>query len=125
MMVEMTRERFEELVAEALDEIPEPFASHLENVQVVVEEEPSAEDLDRADVATGGTLFGLYQGVPQTERGAGYTFVLPDKITIYRGPILRGCSDEDDVYDEVATTVVHEIAHHFGISDDRLDELGW
>lgn len=124
-MLDLPRPRFEELVAEALDEIPEPFASHLDNVEVIVEEEPDVEDLQRAEVAPGGTLFGLYQGIPQTDRGAGYTFVLPDKITIFRGPILRVCSDEDEAYDEIATTVVHEIAHHFGISDERLDELGW
>jgi predicted Zn-dependent protease with MMP-like domain len=124
-MIEMSEGEFEALVAEALDEIPEPFASHLENVDVVVQDEPTHEDLVAADVAPGGTLFGLYQGVPQTQRGAGYTFVMPDKITIYRGPILRDCDDPDDVYDEVATTVVHEIAHHFGIDDERLHELGW
>jgi predicted Zn-dependent protease with MMP-like domain len=124
-MVRIAPGRFEHLVAEALDEIPEPFASHLDNVDVVIEDEPSEEDLERSDVGPGGTLFGLYQGVPQTERSAAYTFVLPDKITIFRGPILRACTDEDEVYDEVVTTVVHEIAHHFGISDDRLDELGW
>ncbi|MGH2759810.1 MAG: metallopeptidase family protein [Actinomycetota bacterium] len=124
-MLQMSERDFEALVAEALDEIPEPFASHLENVDVVVQDEPTREDLAGADVGPGGTLFGLYQGVPQTERGPGYTFVLPDKITIYRGPILRDCDDADEVYDEVVTTVVHEIAHHFGISDERLDELGW
>jgi predicted Zn-dependent protease with MMP-like domain len=124
-MTEMPDGRFEDLVAEALDDLPEPFASHLDNVHVVIEAEPTPDELDRADIGRGGTLFGLYQGIPQTERGPGYTFVLPDKITIYRGPILRACADEDEVYDEVATTVVHEIAHHFGISDERLDELGW
>jgi predicted Zn-dependent protease with MMP-like domain len=124
-MFRLSPKRFEQLVAEALEEIPEPFASHLDNVHIVVEEEPSLEDLSRADVESGNTLYGLYQGVPQTARGAGYTFTLPDKITIYRGPILRACADEDEVYDQVAETVVHEIAHHFGISDERLEELGW
>lgn len=123
-MIDMTAGQFEDLVAEALDDLPEPFASHLDNVDVVVEDEPTAEDLALAGV-TGGTLFGLYHGIPQTKRGPGYTFVLPDRITIYRGPILRACADEDEVFDEIAITVVHEIAHHFGISDERLDELGW
>jgi predicted Zn-dependent protease with MMP-like domain len=117
--------RFAQLVAQALDEIPEPFASHLENVDVVVEDEPSREDLRQLGIGPRGTLFGLYQGVPQTQRGPGYTWVMPDKITIFRGPILRACADEDEVSDQVAVTVVHEIAHHFGISDERLDELGW
>lgn len=124
-MFAMSARQFEELVAEALDELPEPFASHLDNVEVVVADEPTPEDLRLAGVEPGGTLLGLYHGIPQTERGQAYTFVLPDRITIYRGPILRRCADEDEVYDEVATTVVHEIAHHFGISDERLDELGW
>ena len=123
--MDMPPARFVDLVAEALDEIPEPFASHLENVEIVVEDEPTPDDLARTGVAPGGTLYGLYQGVPQTERGPGYTFVLPDKITIYRGPILRSCTDEHEAYDQIAETVVHEIAHHFGISDERLDELGW
>jgi predicted Zn-dependent protease with MMP-like domain len=124
-MIDIPREAFEELVAEALDEIPEPFASHLENVHVIVEDEPSVEDLRSAGVRRGATLYGLYHGIPQTKRGPGYTFVLPDTITIFRGPILRSCEDADEVYDQVAETVVHEIAHHFGISDERLDELGW
>lgn len=124
-MLDMPRERFVDLVAEALDELPEPFASHLENVDIVVEDEPTPDDLARTGVSPGGTLYGLYQGVPQTERGPGYTFVMPDKITIFRGPILRVCADEEEAYDQIAETVVHEIAHHFGISDDRLDELGW
>jgi predicted Zn-dependent protease with MMP-like domain len=96
--VRVSPARFEQLVAEALDSLPEPFASHLENVDVVVEDEPSSEDLGASDLPPGNTLFGLYQGIPQTERGPGYTFVMPDKITIFRGPILRACSDEDDGY---------------------------
>ena len=114
-MIELTPQAFEELVAEAMDEIPEPFASMLDNVQIVVEDEPEG----------GEDLFGLYQGIPQTERDGGYTFVMPDKITIFRGPLQRACEDEDDLYDEIAVTIVHEVAHHFGISDERLEELGW
>lgn len=121
----MDRRRFEQIVTEALDDLPDPFATHMDNVHVVVEDEPSPSDIEGAGIEPGGTLYGLYQGVPQTERGPGYTFVLPDKITIFRGPILRDCQDEDDVYDEVITTVVHEIAHHFGVSEERLEELGW
>lgn len=119
----LSREAFEELVAEAIDEIPEPFATLMRNVYVIVEDEPSREQL--AALPPGETLFGLYQGIPQTDRGPGYTFVQPDRITIFRGPILRACDDAEDVQDEVLTTIVHEVAHHFGISDERLDELGW
>jgi len=124
-MVEVSREEFERLVADALDEMPEPFASHLSNVDVIVEDEPTADVLEHADIEPEGTLFGLYQGIPQTERTGNYTWVMPDKITIFRGPITRACKTRDDVREEVAVTVVHEIAHHFGISDERLDELGW
>jgi predicted Zn-dependent protease with MMP-like domain len=113
--VDLEADAFEALAVEALDEIPEPFSSMLSNVQVVIEEEPP----DGADI------LGLYEGIPQTERDANYTFVMPDKITLFRGPLLRMCSDEDDLYDEIAVTIVHEVAHHFGISDERLEELGW
>ncbi len=118
----VSRERFEELVADALDALPEPFSSHLDNVEVTVEDWPSREQLGTH--AHGGTLLGLYEGVPQTHRGPGYTWVMPDKITIFREPIMSMCSDEDECATQVAHTVVHEIAHHFGISDDRLRELG-
>jgi predicted Zn-dependent protease with MMP-like domain len=123
LTVRISDARFEELVVEALEAIPEPFASMLSNVEIVIEAEPTAEQL--AGLDTGDDLLGLYEGIPQTERGDNYTFVMPDKITIFRGPILRICDDEDDVYDEVAITVVHEVAHHFGIDDARLEELGW
>jgi predicted Zn-dependent protease with MMP-like domain len=124
-MIDITAEDFDDLVATALDGLPEPFASKLDNVDVVVSDEPTLDELSRARVPAGSTLFGLYQGIPQTQRNAGYTFVLPDKITIYRGPMVRASRDAADVRRIVRTTVIHEIAHHFGISDERLDELGW
>jgi predicted Zn-dependent protease with MMP-like domain len=116
MAVEMTRARFEELVAEALDEVPEELLSLMDNVVVLVEDDPEGDDPE---------LLGLYEGYALTERGWDYGGVLPDRITIYRNPTLRICDNEEDVIDEVATTVVHEIAHHFGIDDDRLHDLGW
>jgi predicted Zn-dependent protease with MMP-like domain len=116
MPVEMSRGRFEELVAEALDEVPEELLGLMDNVVILVEDEPP-------DGEAG--LLGLYEGYALTERGWSYAGVLPDRITIYRRPILRICDDESDVVDEVAVTVVHEIAHHFGIDDVRLHELGW
>jgi predicted Zn-dependent protease with MMP-like domain len=124
-LIELSVEEFESLVASALDLIPEPFASKLDNVQVVVADEPSAEELARVGLPPGATLYGLYQGIPQTQRNNNYSWVLPDKITIYRGPLVRTSRDAEDVRHQVATTVIHEIAHHFGISDERLDELGW
>ena len=115
-VLEMSREEFEDLVAEALDEIPDELARLVDNVVFVVEDDvPQGEE----------PLLGLYEGVPLTERGSWYAGVLPDRITIYRNPILEICDTEDDVLDEVHITVVHEIAHHFGIDDDRLHELGY
>jgi predicted Zn-dependent protease with MMP-like domain len=116
------RRRFERLVARALRDLPEGIHLMLDNVAVVVEDEPSPEHLAESD---GDTLFGLYQGVPLTERGSGYSMVLPDKITIFRRPIEDACSTPREIEDEVRITVVHELAHHLGIDEDRLEELGW
>jgi len=124
-MIDVSPEEFESLVASALDTLPEPFARRLENVEITVAEEPSAEELSRAGVGPDRTLFGLYQGIPLTQRNANYSWVMPDKITIYRGPLMRASHDAEDVRRQVRTVVIHEIAHHFGISDERLDELGW
>ena len=107
---------FTELVAQALDELPERFALWLDNVEILVEDEPPSDEAE---------LLGLYQGVPLTERGDGYTFVLPDTITLFEGPLRRMCVSDAQLRFEVKRTVVHELAHHFGIDDDRLDELGW
>ena len=112
----MTRERFEDLVGEALDEVPGELLGLMSNVVILVEEESPE---------VGPELLGLYEGHALTSRGWDYSGVLPDRILIYRGPILRICDSEEDVVDEIAVTVVHEIAHHFGIDDERLHELGW
>ena len=120
-MVRVSDDRFEELVVAALESLPEPFASHLDNVDITIEHWPTDEQL--APRGPGGMLLGLYEGVPQTQRGNNYTWVMPDKITIFRGPILELSPTEDAVADQVRHTVIHEIAHHFGISDDRLREL--
>jgi predicted Zn-dependent protease with MMP-like domain len=111
----MSRERFEELVADALDTIPPRFMAAMNNVVVLVE------DINPDD----HHLLGLYHGVALTERTSYYSGVLPDRITIYRLPILRRCRTVDDVVRQVRITVVHEVAHHFGIDDERLHELGW
>jgi predicted Zn-dependent protease with MMP-like domain len=113
--MDVSPERFEELVAEALDGIPEELGRLMDNVAVFVEEE-----------SRGRNLLGLYQGVPLTKRDSGYTgMVMPDRITIYRKPICARARTEEDVVRQVRITVVHEVAHHFGIDDARLDELGW
>jgi predicted Zn-dependent protease with MMP-like domain len=113
---EMALEEFEDAVRDALDEIPDELAELMDNVVVLVEDDPPA----------GEDLLGLYEGTPLTERGSWWAAgSLPDRITIFRRPTLAICDTRDDVVDEVAVTVVHEIAHHFGIDDSRLHELGW
>ncbi|MEV5961877.1 metallopeptidase family protein [Kribbella sp. NPDC051952] len=115
-MMEMSRANFEALVSQALDEIPEELGLLIENVAVFVEDDPPADGPD---------LLGIYEGIPLTERGNDYGGVLPDRITIYRNPTLAICETFGEVLDEVNVTVVHEIAHHFGIDDARLHELGY
>ena len=112
----MSATRFEELVGEALDEIPVELLDLLDNVVILLEDDPPDSDPD---------LLGVYEGYALTSRGWDYAGVLPDRIIIFRNPILDLCTSEDEVVEEVAVTVVHEIAHHFGIDDARLDELGW
>jgi predicted Zn-dependent protease with MMP-like domain len=108
-------DRFEELVELALEALPAELAEAMENVAVLVADDPPEEG-----------LLGLYEGVPLTERNDyGLGGVLPDRIWIYRRPICELCEDEDEVVEEIYVTVVHEVAHHFGIDDGRLDELGW
>ncbi|HEX7168360.1 MAG TPA: metallopeptidase family protein [Acidimicrobiales bacterium] len=114
-MIDVEPERFAELVAEALDGIPEELGKMMDNVGVFVD-----------DRSPPGRLFGLYEGVPLTARDTyGVGMVMPDRITIFRRAICASCRTEDEVRDQVRVTVVHEVAHHFGIDDDRLDELGW
>ncbi len=116
-MVDMSREEFEDAVRDALDEIPAELAEQMDNVVVLVEDDPPSEDPE---------LLGLYEGVPLTERGEFWAAgALPDRITVYRRPTLALCESREEVVEEVAITVVHEIAHHFGIDDERLHELGW
>ena len=116
-MLDVPRDQFEELVGEALDSIPPELGRLLSNCVVLVED----------DVPPGTrSLLGLYEGTPLTERGEWWAAgSLPDRITVYRRPTLAICADRDEVVEEVAVTVVHEVAHHFGIDDDRLHELGW
>jgi predicted Zn-dependent protease with MMP-like domain len=112
--VDVDPDRFEGLVADALDAVPDALFAAIDNVVVQIEDEPPEDG-----------LLGLYEGVPLTERGSGYDFVLPDRIRIFRRPLLDHCGTEAELVREVTVTVVHEIAHHFGLSDHRLHELGW
>lgn len=113
-MIEVSPARFEEMVEAALDGLPERLGRLMSNVAVMVQQEPGPPG-----------LLGLYEGIPLTSRTTGYAGVLPDRITIYRLAICAVCETEDEVIDQVRRTVVHEVGHHFGISDTRLTELGW
>jgi predicted Zn-dependent protease with MMP-like domain len=115
-VVDMSRERFEELVSAALDDVPPELAALMDNCVVLVEDDPPGGERH---------LLGVYVGTPLTERGSGYTMALPDRIIVFRNPTLSMCASEEEVVAEVHITVVHEIAHHFGIDDDRLHELGY
>lgn len=116
-MLTMTAEQFDDAVARGLDRIPDELQRAMRNVAVVVDDDAPDDDPD---------LLGLYEGVPLTERDAWWAAgSLPDRITIFRRPILRHCATVEEVVEQVAVTVVHEVAHHFGIGDDRLHELGW
>ena len=115
-MVGMSREDFEDAVADALDGIPPELARLMDNVVILVEDDAPADDPD---------LLGLYEGTPLTERGDGWAGALPYRITVFRNTTIDMCDTREEVVEEVRATVVHEIAHHFGIDDDRLHELGW
>lgn len=129
ILVMLPVEQFEELVLDALDTLPPFFHERMNNVAVLLEVWPSKATLRSAGVPPGDTLLGLYTGIPLTERTHGYNLVTPDTITLYQGPIERAAAEWEGDYlenvrEEVRHTVIHEIAHHFGISDDRLRQLG-
>ncbi len=114
---------FHELVGVALDAIPEPFATALDDVAILIADEPTAEQLRENEVDPEDTLYGLYEGVPRTEWGADLA-PIPNRITLFRLPLEADFADPEELADEVWLTVIHELAHHLGIDDDRLEELG-
>ncbi len=119
----MERERFEWLVARVVESLPEEFLTKLQNIVVVVEDRPTPGQVARAGLRHGQTLLGLYEGVPRTKRGRHYGLAPPDKITIFQKPIEAGCKHDAEIIAEIQRVVQHEIAHHFGISDARLERL--
>ena len=121
--VERERRAFERLVVRALDGLPDDIHRMLDNVEIVVDDGPTADHL-RAEDSTEDTLFGLYEGVPLAERGSGYTLTVPDKITVFRGPLERAFENRAELVQQVRITVIHELAHHLGIDEERLDDLG-
>lgn len=120
----MERIHFEQLVAEALLSLPDEFRDRLDNIEVVVEDKPTAKKLAEVGLRPGDTLYGLYEGVPLTRRTTSYGLVLPDKISIYKIPIESSCRSDEGVKRKVLEVVRHEIAHYFGLSDEQLDEMG-
>jgi predicted Zn-dependent protease with MMP-like domain len=123
--VRLRRAEFERLVAQAVELLPPKFLTRLENVDVVVEEEPTEEDLELAGIEPGGTLLGLYHGVPQSQRGPWYGNLLPDRIVIYRRPIEAVARDRREIRKEIRITIMHEIGHYFGLAEDDLAEAGY
>jgi len=120
----MDSRKFEWLVAQAIESLPEEFQERLENIDVVVADRPTREQLRVLGGRRGETLLGLYEGVPLTRRSHSYGFVIPDKVTIFQRPIEAMCKNDAQIIAQVQRVVRHEIAHHFGISDDRLRQLG-
>jgi predicted Zn-dependent protease with MMP-like domain len=124
-MARLSRTEFEKLVARAAEALPPRFLARLQNVEVVVESQPTAEELEQAGVEPGSTLLGLYQGIPQTERGSWYGSVLPDRIVIYQRPIEALAGTLREIRRQVRITLMHEIGHHFGLDENDLSEAGY
>lgn len=125
-MVEISEEEFEEAVGDALDLVPPELMNAVDNVVFLIEEEPTEEQMVGTELVDGKPgLLGLYEGTALTDRDDGWSGALPDTIFIFRGPLSRLCESRQELIEEIAITVIHEIAHHFGIDDDRLHDLGW
>ena len=124
-MVRLSRTEFEKLVARAVEGLPPRFLARLQNVEVVVESQPTEEERKRAGIEPGSTLLGLYQGIPQTELGSWYGSVLPDRIVIYQRPIESLAGTLREIRRQVRITLMHEIGHHFGLDEDELSEAGY
>lgn len=121
--MDISDDAFEALISRAIDELPKRYIEHLDNVAITYTDDPTPEQLVKQGVREGHLLLGLYEGIPLTKRGAGYNLVLPDKITIFKNPILMLSWDEADLYARVKRTLWHEIAHHYGLDHRRIDEL--
>ena len=119
----MKSEKFEQLVAEAITLIPKRFRREMRNIAIVVEDEPSAELLEEMEIEPPDSLYGLYQGTPLTERGWPWGNALPDRITIFQKPIEEDCEDEDEVRAMIGETLIHEVGHYFGLSEEEIEEI--
>jgi len=122
-MITISDEAFEELTAEAINALPRHYIDNMKNVAIVIEDEPTEAQRQKLHLVNGVTLYGLYEGIPLTQRGGNYSLVLPDKITIFKNPIVQGASTMDALREQIKRTVWHEIAHHYGLNHDRINEL--
>ena len=116
--------RFQVLVQRVVDTLPHEVQELLAGIAIVVQDEPTADQLQESELEDGDELFGLYQGIPRTERGSGYSMVTPDRITIFAGPLSRACQTRQELEEEIRTTVLHELGHHLGYGEDGLEALG-
>lgn len=121
----LSRQEFQQLVSQAIASLPRRVVKRLNNVEVVVKDHPTSEELAMAETDPAETLFGLYTGIPLTERSTSYGMVLPDKITLYQRSIEEGCRTKREIQEQIRTTLLHEIGHHFGLSEDDLEEAGY
>lgn len=121
--MDISDEQFKQMIARAMDELPRDYMSHLDNVAITYADEPTDGQLKKQGVRENHLLLGLYEGIPQTARGSNYSFVLPDKITIFKLPLISLSANEAQLFERVKRTLWHEIAHHFGLDHDRIDEL--
>lgn len=121
--MQLTDEHFDELITRAMDELPQKYITGLENVAIIYDDEPSVQQKEKMKLDDNHLLLGLYEGIPLTQRGNGYTFVLPDKITLFKNSILAVVQNEDELFEQIKRTLWHEIAHYYGLDHARIDEL--
>lgn len=119
----ITDEQFDQLITRAMDELPQKYIQGLDNVAIVYEDDPTPEQKEKMHLDNNHLLLGLYEGIPMTKRGAGYTFVLPDKITLFKHQIMAVAHDEASFFEQIKRTLWHEIAHFYGLDHARMDEL--
>jgi len=123
MMMQLTDEQFDQIISRAMDELPQEYIKGLENVVIVQADDPTPEQLIKMKIDHDHVLLGLYEGVPLTQRGSGFSGMLPDKITLFKHPILMIVANEGELFEQVKRTLWHEMAHYYGLSHDRMDEL--
>jgi predicted Zn-dependent protease with MMP-like domain len=122
-MLELSDPEFDALITRAMDELPQEYITGLDNVAIVYEDEPTEEQKQKMKLDSHHLLLGLYEGIPLTHRGNGYSFVLPDKITLFKRPILAVINNEEELFEQIKRTLWHEIAHYYGLSHDHMDSL--